>query len=52
MALARQWRTNGCGDFSSLEGWTTDEKVAFLDALGAGGDDGRTQSAVSPRVRQ
>ena len=50
MALARQWRTNGCGDFSSLEGWTTDEKVAFLDALGAGGDDGRTQSAVSLQV--
>ena len=29
MALARQWRTNGCGDFTTLEGWTTDEKVAF-----------------------
>ena len=47
VALARQWLKNGCGDFTTLEGWTTDEKVAFLDALGAGGDDGKTQSAVS-----
>jgi leukotriene-A4 hydrolase len=50
VALARQWLKNGCGDFTTLEGWTTDEKVAFLDALGAGGDDGRTQSAVSLQV--
>ena len=49
VALAASWRT-GSSSLTSLAGWTTDEKVAFLDALGAGGDDGRTESAVSLAV--
>jgi len=49
VALAASWR-KGTSSLRSLAGWTTDEKVAFLDALGAGGDDGRTESAVSLAV--
>ena len=40
-ALAAAWRSPGGAPEATgdLRGWTTDEKVAFLDGLGAGGED-------------